>query len=170
VNRISDDEMATALVEMHSLSRESAQKITHRAGGNYLEAINLIHHHDEEQNENKRFLEWMRACLKLNLPQINDFTQELAATSREQQKLFLQNSLHIFRECLMINYADRSMVRFEGEELESFKKFSVFVNSKNAGRFVEEFNQAHFHLERNANFKILFADLSLKVNALLQLK
>ncbi len=170
VRRISDEEMATALEQRHSISRESAQKISHRAGGNYLEAINLIHHHDEEQNENKRFLEWMRACLKLNLPVINDFTQELASTSREQQKLFLQNGLHILRECLMINYADRTMIRFEGEELESFKKFSVFVNGKNAERFIEEFNQAHFHLERNANFKILFADLSLKVNALLHIK
>ena len=170
VKRITDEEMTLALMEKHSLSKDSAQKIAHRSGGNYLEAINLIHHHDEEQNENKRFLEWMRACLKLNLPAINDLTQDLAATSREQQKLFFQNSLHIFRECLMINYADRSMVRFEGEELEGFKKFSVFVNGKNAERFIEELNQAHFHLERNANFKILFADLSLKVNALLQIK
>jgi len=170
VKSIRDEDMIAALMQAHSLSKESAQKITHRAGGNYLEAINLIHHHDEEQNENRRFLEWMRACLKLSLPTINDLTQELAATSREQQKLFLQNGLHILRECLIINYADRSMVRFEGEELESFKKFSPFVNAKNAARFIDEFNQAHFHLERNANFKILFADLSLKVNSLLHIK
>lgn len=170
VKKIGDEEMAQALMQIHSLSGESAQKIAHRAGGNYLEAINLIHHHDEEQNENKRFLEWMRACLKMNLKSINDLTQELAETSREQQKLFLQNSLHILRECLMINYADRSMIRLEGDELDSFKKFSTFVNGKNAERFIEEFNQAHFHLERNANFKILFADLSLKVNSLLHIK
>jgi DNA polymerase-3 subunit delta' len=170
VKRINDDDMASALVKIHSLSKESAQKLAHRAGGNYLEAINLIHHHDEEQNENRSFLEWMRACLKLNLRSINDITQDLAATSRERQKLFLQNGLHILRECLVINYADPSMIRFEGEELDSFKKFSPFVNAKNADRFIDEFNQAHFHLERNANFKILFADLSLKVNALLQLK
>jgi DNA polymerase-3 subunit delta' len=170
VKKIVDEDMASALMQIHSLSKESAQKIAHRAGGNYQEAINLIHHHDEEQNENKRFLEWMRACLKMNLKSINDITQELAATSREQQKLFLQNSMHILRECLMINYADRSMVRLEGEELDSIKKFSPFVNGKNAERFVEEFNQAHFHLERNANFKILFADLSLKVNSLLHVK
>ena len=62
------------------------------------------------------------------------------------------------------------MIRFEGEELESFKKFSPFVNENNSERFVEEFNRAHFHLERNANFKILFADLSLKVNELLRIK
>ena len=47
------------------------------------------------------------------------------------------------------------MIRFEGEELESFKKFSPFVNATNSAHFIEEFNQAHFHLERNANAKIL---------------
>ncbi len=170
LKKINDEDMTNALMERHSLARESAQNIAHRAGGNYLEAMNLIHHHDEEQNENKRFLEWMRACLKMNLKTINDLTQELADTSREQQKLFLQNGLHILRECLVINYADSSMIHFEGEELESFRKFSPFVNANNAERFIEEFNKAHFHLERNANFKILFADLSFKVNRLLHIK
>ncbi|MCX6274969.1 MAG: DNA polymerase III subunit delta [Bacteroidetes bacterium] len=170
LKKINDEDMTNALMERHSLAKESAQNIAHRSGGNYLEAMNLIHHHDEEQNENKRFLEWMRACLKMNLKTINDLTQELADTSREQQKLFLQNGLHILRECLVINYADSSMIHFEGEELESFRKFSPFVNANNAERFIEEFNKAHFHLERNANFKILFADLSFKVNGLLHVK
>ena len=69
LKKIGDAEMSEALMKQHSLLKDSAQKIAHRAGGNYLEAINLIHHHDEEENENKRFLEWMRACLKLNLKQ-----------------------------------------------------------------------------------------------------
>lgn len=170
LNKIGDADMAGALEKNHALTKESAIRIAHRSGGNYLEAMNLIHHHDEEQNENKKFLEWMRACLKMNLKSIQELTQELADTSREEQKLFLQNGLHILRECLMINYADKSMIRFEGEELESFRKFSPFVNAANSEQFIEEFNKAHFHLERNANFKILFADLSLKVNRLLHVK
>ncbi len=170
LNGISDSEMIPALMERHSLTKDAAQKIAHKSGGNYREAMNLILHHDDEQNENNRFLEWMRACLKINLVTINQLTQELADTSREEQKLFLQNGLHILRECLMINYADRTMIRFEGEELEAFKKFSPFVSQNNSERFVEEFNKAHFHLERNANFKILFADLSFKVNSILLAK
>ncbi len=170
VKKIGDEEMKIALTELNNLNKDSARNIAHRADGNYLEAMNLIHHNDEEENENKRFLAWMRACLKMDLKGIGDLTQELAATNRERQKLFLQNGLHILRECLIINYADQSMIRFEDEELESFKKFSPFVNEKNSERFIEEFNRAHFHLERNGNFKILFADLSLKVNELLRIK
>ena len=170
LGRIGHEEMTDALMKQHALNHDSAVAISRRADGNYLEAMNLIHHHDEEQNENKKFLEWMRLCLKLNVKAMQDITQELAETNREKQKLFLQNGLHILRECLMINYADKSMIRFEGEELEAFRKFAPYVNSKNSEAFVEEFNKAHFHLERNANFKILFADLSLKVNHLLSIK
>ena len=36
--------------------------------------------------------------------------------------------------------------------------------------FVEEFNKATFHIDRNANFKILFSDLSFTVNRLLRVE
>jgi DNA polymerase III subunit delta' len=58
----------------------------------------------------------------------------------------------------------------EGEELESFKLFAPFVNKNNAEQFAEKLNEAHFHLERNANTKILFTDLSFEMNRLLQVK
>lgn len=170
LGRLNDTELAEALEQRHSLSKTDALKMAHRAGGNYLEAMNMIHHHEEGANLNAKFILWMRACWQLNLKQLNELTAELADTSREGQKLFLQNGLHLLRECLMINYADRSMIRFEGEELESFKKFAALINQNNSEKFVEEFNKAHYHLERNANFKILFADLSFKAWELLRIK
>jgi DNA polymerase-3 subunit delta' len=170
VNKINDHDMENSLVARHSLSKDAARKMAHRAGGDYHEVQTIMETHDETQNLNQQFLEWMRACLKFNLPKLREMADELSDTGREQQKLFLQNGLHILRECLMINYANHSMVRFEGEELESFKKFAPFVNQNNAGKFIEEFNKAHFHLERNAHFKILFTDLSFTASRLLQIK
>ena len=88
----------------------------------------------------------------------------------DQQKIFLQHVLHIARECLLINYGDRSMIRFAPAELETFRKFAPFVNRNNADDFVEEINKAHYHLERNANSKILFTDLSFSMYRILQVK
>jgi DNA polymerase-3 subunit delta' len=84
--------------------------------------------------------------------------------------MFLQTALHIARECIVINYGDHSMVRMDGQELEDFKRFAPFVNKNNAEQFAEELNKAHFHLERNANTKILFTELSLTMNRLLKVK
>ena len=112
----------------------------------------------------------MRQCLKANVAGISEFSESMAKIGREKQKMFLQTALHITRECLLMNYADHSLVRFEGEELVSFKKFAPFVNQHNAEQFMQELNKAHFHLERNANTKILFTDLSFKMNRLLHIK
>ena len=60
---IGDEEMTGALTAHHALTREAAQKIAHRAGGNYLEALALLHHYDAEQNENRRFIEALKEVL-----------------------------------------------------------------------------------------------------------
>lgn len=170
INRIDDRDMLENLVSKHQLQRDAAKKIVHRADGNYREALLLLGNDPEEGDDAKLFLHWMRNCLKANVSGISEFSESMTRVGREKQKMFLQTSLHIARECLMMNYADQSMVRFEGEELESFKKFAPFINKNNAEQFLEELNKAHFHLERNANTKILFTDLSFKMNRLLHLK
>lgn len=170
INNISDEEIVSALISHHGLEQNAAKKIAHRADGNYREALLMVNNDPEEEDDSKRFLEWMRSCLKSNVANIAEFSDSMSKVGRERQKMFLQTALHIARECLMMNYADHSMIRMEGKELEDFKRFAPFVNENNAEQFVEELNKAHFHLERNANTKILFTDLSFKMNRLLHIK
>jgi DNA polymerase-3 subunit delta' len=170
INRISDEEMLENLVSGHGLSRETAKKIVHRADGDYREALLLLNHDPQEDDDGQLFLDWMRNCLKSNVANIAAFSESMSKVGREKQKMFLQTALHIARECIVMNYADHTMVRMEGKEFEDFRRFSPFVNKNNAEQFVEELNKAHFHLERNANTKILFTDLSFAMNQLLQMK
>jgi len=170
INRISDNDMLNALINKHGLESEQAKKIARHADGNYREALLLIHHDTEEEDDARLFLEWMRNCLKGNVTGIAEFSESMTKVGREKQKLFLQTALHIARECLVINYADPAMVRMEGKELEAFKKFAPFVNKNNAEQFADELNKAHFHLERNANTRILFTDLSFCMSRLLNMK
>ena len=69
----------------------------------------------------------------------------------------------------MLSYADDSIVKLGGHEQEFVKKFSPFIHANNVEQFIEELNKAHFHMERNANSKILFMDLAFKFNELLNL-
>jgi DNA polymerase-3 subunit delta' len=170
LHRIADEEMTDALIKLHGQPKDIAKRIAHRADGSYREALQLLNHNTAEEDDAKLFLQWMRDCLKLRVKEISEFVDSMSSRSREKQKLFLKSSLQIARECFMINYGDRSLVRFEGEELEDFKKFAPFFNKNNAETFADELNKAHFHLERNANTKILFTDLSFTMNRLLQVK
>ena len=170
LQQLEDDEIIKSLIEKFQLDKEAARKMTHRADGNYREALLLASHDTAEEDDAKLFLQWMRDCLKLKVKEISDFVDTIADRPREKQKVFLRTSLQIARECFLINYGHRSMIRMEGEELESFRKFAPFVNRNNAELFAEKLNEAHYHLERNANTKILFTDLSFEINKLLQIK
>ena len=94
---------------------------------------------------------------------------ELAAIGRERQKQFLSYSLDLIRECLLMNYADQSLVRLAGEELEFVKKFAAFIHAANGEKIIEEFNLAIRHVERNGSAKIIFLDMAFKINELINI-
>ncbi len=167
VGRISDADMLDTLVEKHSLDQSTARRIVHRADGDYNEALKMIKNDEGDADLNQKFLLWMRNCLKLNVTGITSLSQEFGGQSREAQKNFLKHALSITRECLLINYGDRSLIRLEGKDLEDIQRFAPFVNEGNISAFTEEINKAHFHLERNANSKLVFADLSFNIHQLL---
>jgi DNA polymerase-3 subunit delta' len=70
----------------------------------------------------------------------------------------------------MFNYGDRNLVRLSGQERQFLEKFAPYVNRKNYQKLVEEFNNSYYYIERNANPKILFMDLALMSNELINQK
>jgi len=170
VNRISDNDMLEALVEKHKLDKTVARRIVHRADGDYNEAQKMVENDEGAADLNQKFLLWMRSCLRLNVQAINQLSQEFGSEGREAQKNFLRHALSIVRECLLINYGDRSLVRLEGKDLEDILRLAPFINENNINAFTGEINKAHFQLERNANSKLLFTDLSFSIHALLNVE
>ena len=54
--------------------------------------------------------------------------------------------------------------------MEFVKKFSALLNVHNVDGIRRELELAHGHLERNANPKVLFLDLSYRLGTLLRMK
>ena len=169
VNRIENEDLIRLLMTKHELSAASARKIAHRSDGNYFEAQQLLQQGDVETDQHAWFIQWMRSCYKFDFQEILGFTDEFSAMSREQQKGRLLFALDIIRECLMINYAENTLVKLDGTELEDIKKFAKLINRTNAPKFAEAINDACFHTERNANVKILFTNLSIQLSGLLRM-
>lgn len=170
VNRLRDDELTSALVERNGLARDEAKKIAHRADGSYRQAQLILSDESPETDPAAQFLTWMRACLQLNIGALSKQMDEFAGQSRERQKGYLQFCLQVLRECVLLQYGDERMVRLEGKDLESLRKFSPFVHVGNVEAFSKTLNDAIFHLERNANAKILFMDSSFSIHRLLNQK
>ena len=56
------------------------------------------------------------------------------------------------------------------EEKDFLQKFHPYINRQNQEGLTEEFNKAFYHIERNVSAKILFMDVALKTNELLNRK
>ncbi len=167
INRLTDSELIDALVSNHGQTVEGAEKIAHLADGSYAEALMLVSENENAGQNLLSFQKLMRASLKFDPKGLMSWIDDLSSAGRERQKNFLNYALHIMRESVMLQYADAALVKLGADEQDFVKKFAPFIHAKNIENFIDELNKAHYHMERNANAKILFMDLAFKFNELL---
>lgn len=90
--------------------------------------------------------------------------------TREKLKNFLRSGLIILRNCLLTGFDMGNLVRVTREEQDFYTRFSPFVHQENISQFVEEFDKAIYHIERNVHAGMISLDLSLTVIKLLRVK
>lgn len=167
---LQQDDIKFALQEQYDLAEETASSIVSLADGSFNAALNILHASSEENFDQQSFINWMRMCYSKDFFKIDAWISDISRIGRERQKNFLAYGLHIYRECLISNYADPSLIRLQGAEQGFVNKFKPFINTANALQLIGEFEKAVNDIERNANPKILFLDLTVKVMKLLTLK
>ena len=169
IPRISDDDLKKALLENFNLSQSQINYISHLSQGSYTEALNMLSESEKENNEFQSFKEWMRLCYSADFIKLVDWIDEMSKVGREKQKIFFSYSLHMIRECFKYNCLNETLDNLDIKEAEFASNFSKFITSKNCIHISEELNKASFHIERNANPKILFMELSIKIGKLLKM-
>jgi DNA polymerase-3 subunit delta' len=170
VDKITDTDLTTALIDKFNLQENQAKNITNFADGNFVKAQKIIEESSAEEFFYTHFTKWMRMGFVADVPGLITFSEESAKLGREKQKQFLSYSLHIFRESLIQNYGDTSLNRVSSNENKFLEKFAPFIHGANCIDIIELFNDAIYHIERNANPKILFLDVSIKLTKLLRVK
>lgn len=159
--------LVRTLVERYGVEAKTAQHLAFLTGGALSESLRIYQQDEEQLADFESFREWMRSCYKGDAARIIKWVESTAQSGREKQKSFFQYGLKMFRMCLLNNYGAGELIRIEGEEEDFIHKFSPFVNHGNALQIVDSFNQGILHLERNANAKILFTDLSFTLHRLM---
>ena len=170
IPRLNSRDIENALIAREKCEAEKAIKISRQADGNYIEALRLLRQTEEEEFNFLKLREWMRLCFAIKVNDLNGFIDEISSIGREKQKQFFNYSLKFIREVLNFKFQENYLLKYEGEELIFAKKFSDIINENNINEISEELNKALYHIERNANPKIMFLDLSFKMNKLLKTK
>ncbi len=133
--------------------------------------------YQENPNRNifeSEFIEWTRNSFmvlkKLNLLQdIIAQAERIAGWNTEMQKQYLQFCIETFRSALLQNYQmpQLSFTEIEKEGFQ-FNQFAQYISGKNIEAIIEELNQTHYYVERNANKKLAFTNLGIKLTRLIQ--
>lgn len=163
IPRIGLDELSDHLQGSKQIDRSTATSFAAQAEGNLIEAYELLGEHDEKDINREMFIQLMRVCYKKDVIPMLDWADAAGQIGKERQKAFLKYALHMFRQSLLKNYTDSQLTRTSKEEDAFLKNFSKFITGNNIHGFMENFNDAYYHIDRNANAKILFTELSFKV-------
>ena len=166
VNALADENLAKALIERKGLEEEAAQSIAQLADGNFNEALNLA---EQKQNDNATlFLDWMRKCYVGNGVQLVLWVEKFASLGRENQKHFFRYALHFMREYLKLKMMGNNAVRLQSHELRTAQNLLKVMEFDQVERIVALFDESHYHIERNANPKVLLLDVSIQMNKILK--
>lgn len=173
---LAEEDIKNTLIKQFDLAETDATKIAHQANGNYNKACDLVYHDSEDLQFEEWFVFWVRSAFKAkgNKAAIHDlisWSETIAKTGRETQKQFLHFCLDYFRQAMLLNYNAPDLVFIE-PKTEGFKleNFAPFVHGNNIMDISNELQEAIYHIERNANAKIVLTDLSIKLTRLLHKK
>lgn len=162
VNKLSYDELKQFLIQDKQIEPNRANEIAFIADGNIQSALTQL---EEEANTNFDLLiRWLRFIVTdsgLNIIQICE--EELSKLGRENQKLFLVYSINILRQIVLLNQGMPNLVFLKDSELEFVQKFSEITTLEKLETAIDLLEKTHYSVERNANPKILFLDLSLQL-------
>ncbi len=165
---LTNNDIVDYLKKHYQIDDSNAQTIANLAQGSLVEALNMIKGDKSQHIYFDLFVSLMRAAYAIDAIKLMEVAENLAAQEKENQKNFLLYGLHIFRESLMTNYLGKESNNLRIEEKEFLKKFARFINNQNITLLSDEFNEAYYHLERNANPKILFTDLVIRLTKMIK--
>ena len=162
INRLGAESVSRYLVDTHGVSEHQANEIAFISNGNLQQAINLL-----GENNNGYFdlmVRWLRHCvMDAGADIIKACEEELSKLGRENQKSFLLYAINMMRQAVLFKADMLQMVHLPAAELDFVQKFGKRYQLEQVEETVRLLEEAHYHIERNANPKILFLDLSLQL-------
>ena len=169
INKLSAADIAERLQEKEGLALEEALSIARLSDGNYNQAVKILSQKTTDHIE--MFREWMRLVLKNDRSQIIAWVDANASVGRENLKNYFRYALTILRETLMHSNVSGYTMRLQDGEQKIAEYLARQLSFHQISAIYELINKAHYHVERNAQAKILLLDLSIKmVNIILNKK
>lgn len=166
LKRLSDNEIREGLIEK-GVEESKASQYARIAEGNFNEALKLSSSPDDELLETAR--NWLNHIYSNNGLQLVKWTTDLAETNKENQKKFFEYFIQLLEHALRLKHSGSQHLTLLDSELKLVqtllhKGMDEYIIDK----ITLELNSAIYHIERNANSKLLLHNVSLHIQQLLR--
>ncbi len=175
VPRLQEQEILKALQERQNASVEEATDAAHLAEGSYLKGVQHLHQNADFIENFNHFTFLMRKAWLVGhkkdyaaLQELRQWSENMAAQSRENQKNFFQYAQRQVRENYIYNLHQPALNLQTKAEGDFSVKFAPFINENNVEKLMEQFSLAQRQIEQNGNAKIIFFDLFLQIIVLMK--
>lgn len=169
VPRIDDESLEQGIKNQFDVSEEKIKEVIHQAQGNYNTALQLLQNDSANEEFEELFIDWVRnAFMAKKKPEVLRnivlWGRNIASWNREKQKNFLDFCSEMFRLALLQNYdAEHLVYKRLSKNGFNWEAFTNFIHGANIVDILEEISDADLHLYRNANAKIVWTDLGIKL-------
>ncbi|MFM8805826.1 MAG: ATP-binding protein, partial [Sphingomonadales bacterium] len=154
-----------ALIERNNTPASLAAQLAPLCEGNYREALQLVQHAEEDWQVLVR--EWLNAMLKTGPVAQTKWVEEISRLGREKQKQFVRYFIHLLEQALHLRIRGGEYPIGE-KERDFAERLNKIAGIEQQEAMVNELDQAHYQIERNANAKILFHALTIRLYHIIQ--
>ena len=161
INALTTLEIATALVERTNTAQQLAMQMAAIVQGNYHNALQLLQHTQEDWQAMLR--DWLNSILKTGPESQTKWVEEISRLGREKQKQFLLYFTHIIHQGIHLRILGDAATGISDSEKEMAAKLNKITSVSQQQAIINEASDAMYYIERNANAKILFHALTIKI-------
>jgi DNA polymerase III subunit delta' len=154
-------DIENALIERAKVPGEQAGQVASISEGNYHEALQILQHADEDWQGLLR--EWLNAVLKTGPVAQVKWIDDVSKLGRERQKQFLRYFNHLLEQAIRIKVMDAAQLRIPDNEKDFALRLNKIADISQQQAIIEELDKASYYIERNANAKMLFHALTIKL-------
>jgi DNA polymerase III subunit delta' len=160
---LTDTDVEQALISRAGLDPVQARQIATVSEGNYREALQLLQHAGEDLQSLLR--EWLNAVVKGGPVAQVKWVEETSKMGREKQKQFLRYFIHLLEQAVRLRAFGDAATHLVMPEAEA--DFAARLNKLctlgQQEAIITELDKASYYIERNANAKMLFHALSIRL-------
>ncbi|MBS1495988.1 MAG: hypothetical protein JSU03_01620 [Bacteroidetes bacterium] len=149
-------DIEAALELREGISVEKAASIAAFSEGNYHEALQQLLHTEDDWEVLLR--DWLNSIIKTGPQAQLKWLEEISKLGREKQKQFIKYFTHLLQQSIRLKVTGSAVANHDFAE-----RLNKLCNIAQQQAIITELDQAAYYIERNANAKMLFHALTIKL-------